>query len=223
MHAAELASRLGIPRIIVPKNAGILSALGMLLSDAIKDYSRTVLLKSRDYSFQDLEGLMQPLVERGLGEMKLEGFREEKLSLLPSLDLRYVGQSYELTVPFNSHFLSIFHQVHQQRYGYCKEEKEVEIVNLRLKAVGKRRKPSLLPSQRINQGSPAIYEKREMIFKGKSYEGLIYLRKDLQTGHCIEGPALIIDFGSTTVLPPEVSCRVDPYQSLIIERNINLP
>lgn len=222
MHAAELASRLRIPRILVPKNAGILSALGMLLSNTIKDYSRTVLLRSREYPSREIEKLMQPLMERGCREMSREGFREEELILFKSLDLRYVGQSFELNIPLNSDFLSVFHQNHRQRYGYCNEEKEVEIVNLRLKIVGQRRKPALTGSKKTAQKNPSIYEKREMIFKGRRYKGFIYLRKDLKPGHYLTGPALIIDYGSTTVLPPEIGCRVDPYHSLIIERDNSL-
>jgi N-methylhydantoinase A len=218
MHATELAARLGIPRIIVPKNAGILSALGMLLSDTIKDYSRTVLLKPQEYSLDKIEKLMHPLIQRGSQEMKHEGFKEDELSFIKFLDLRYTGQSFELTIPFHKNFLATFHQMHQQRYGYCNEEKGVEIVNLRLKVVGQRRKPRLSRGVVTKKKTPSMYEKREMIFNGKRYKGVIYLRKDLQPGDYLQGPALIIDFGSTTVLPPGISCRVDPYKSLIIEQ-----
>ena len=108
--------------------------------------------------------------------------------------------------------------MHQQRYGYCNEEKGVEIVNLRLKVIGQRKKPRLSKGVTTKKKTPSMYEKREMIFNGKRYKGVIYLRKDLQPGDHLQGPSLIIDFGSTTVLPPGISCRVDSYKSLIIER-----
>jgi N-methylhydantoinase A len=223
MHAAELAARLGIPRIIVPENAGILSALGMLLSDTIKDYSRTVLIKAQEYSLEKIEELMHPLIQRGSQEMKREGFQEDELTFLKSLDLRYIGQSFELTIPFRKNFLTVFHQTHQQRYGYCNKEKGIEIVNLRLKVIGQRKKPRLRKGVKTKKKAPSMYEKRDMIFNGKRYKGVIYVRKDLRPGDYLHGPSLIIDFGSTTVLPPGLSCTVDIFMNLIIERSLSSP
>jgi len=182
-----------------------------------RKYIKIIHINVLSVSFK-IAKLMQTLIERCCQEMKREGFREEELTLFKSLDLRYVGQSFELNIPFNYDFLSVFHQNHHQRYGYCNEEKEVEVVNLRLKMLGQRRKPALTGSKETAKKKAPIYEKREMIFEDKPYKGFIYLRKDLKPGHYLAGPALIIDYGSTTVLPPEIGCKVDPYQSLMIER-----
>jgi N-methylhydantoinase A len=128
LHACSLAHALRIPRVLVPALPGALSAVGILLADAVRDYSRTVMLAAD----ADLENVFAELEERGRSE-----FAAEQLAgfALRSLDLRYQGQGYELNVPSAPMFLTAFHDLHRLRYGFAKEEHEVEVVNVRVRMV----------------------------------------------------------------------------------------
>jgi N-methylhydantoinase A/oxoprolinase/acetone carboxylase beta subunit len=218
MHACSLAARLRIPVVIVPKNAGVLSALGMLLSDVVKDYSRSVLLKADNITLKDIDQLFQPLLTQASEDLKKEGFSTQRRRLLRFLDVRYVGQSYELTVPASPRFRSDFNQLHLKRYNYADRSRPVEIVNLRVKAIGLTEKPAI-PKMEI-KGTPlakAVLDERLMIFDGQRYKARIYDRQPLEPGHRLEGPAVVMDYESTAVLPPGWQARVDPFGHLIME------
>ncbi len=218
MHACSLAARLRIPVVIVPKNAGVLSALGMLLSDVVKDYSRSVLLKADNITLKDIDRLFQPLLTQASEDLKKEGFSTSRRRLLRFLDVRYVGQSYELTVPASPRFRSDFNQLHLKRYNYADRSRPVEIVNLRVKAIGLTEKPAI-PKIEIKGTSLAesVLDERSMIFNGQRYKARIYDRQPLEPGHRLEGPAVVMDYESTAVLPPAWQARVDPFGHLIME------
>ncbi len=136
LHAANLARKLGIPKVLVPPVASTLSAFGMLAADIVKDFSRTVMLPGT-IGYDHLEDRIKPLEERGFQEVVEEGISTENIHLIPMLDVRYRGQSYELTVPFTNTYQEDFHQAHFEQYGYDRRGAELEIVNLRVQAVGK--------------------------------------------------------------------------------------
>ncbi len=118
LHAVDLARGLNIPRVLVPPQASTFSALGMLMSDVIKDYTQTVMLPG-ETSFDTLEELFTPLLSRGALEVQREGASEEAIQLKPTLDLRYQGQSFELNLPFTQDFAQAFSQEHERIYGYA--------------------------------------------------------------------------------------------------------
>lgn len=217
MHACSLASRLRIPLVLVPKNAGVLSALGMLLSDVVKDYSRSVLLRAESVSFKEINELFKPLLNQAYKDLTKEGFSRQNIQLLRFLDLRYVGQSYELTVPASARFRRDFNRLHQQRYNYADENRPVEIVNLRVKAIGLTNKP---PLPRLEtKGKPlssAILDERMMIFDGLKYKAKIYDRQLLEPGHAFSGPAVVMDYESTAVVPPNWLVEVDSFGHLVM-------
>ena len=219
MHACSLAQRLRIPTVIVPKNAGVLSALGMLLSDVVKDYSRSVLKTGAEAAPRAIEPLYRPLLERALPETIAEGFERGRVRLLRSLDVRYVGQSYEITVPFGPGFRRAFDAAHLRLYGYSDEKRSVEVVNLRVKAVGLTRKPVL--TRRPGRGadpSAARIARRPMVFDGRVLTADIFRRDKLQPGNILRGPALVCDYESTSVVAPGFVCRVDGFDHLIIRQ-----
>ncbi len=219
MHACSLAQRLRIPTVIVPKNAGVLSALGMLLSDVVKDYSRSVLKTGAGAAPRALEPLYRPLLERALPEMIEEGFERGRVRLLRSLDVRYVGQSYEITVPFGPDFRRAFDAAHLRLYGYSDGKRSVEVVNLRVKAVGLTRKPAL--TRRPGRGtdpSAARIARRPMIFEGRALTADVFRRDKLRPGNVLRGPALVCDYESTSVVAPGFVCRVDGSDHLIIRQ-----
>lgn len=218
MHACSLAGRLRIPEVIVPKNAGVLSALGMLLSDVVKDYSRSILIRDEKISIQEIDRLFEPLIKQATEDLSKEGFSQRRIKLLRFLDVRYVGQSYELTVPASAHFRPDFNRLHWRRYNYADESRPVEIVNLRVKAIGLTEKPAL--PELDKEGRPlsaAILDERLMIFEGQKYRARIYDRQSLEPGHEFDGPAVIVDYESTAVLPPGWLARVDRFGHLIMK------
>jgi N-methylhydantoinase A/oxoprolinase/acetone carboxylase beta subunit len=218
MHACSLARRLRIPAVIVPRNAGVLSALGMLLSDTVKDYSLSVLETGERAAAASLGRRFHPLLEKAVFDLKREGFAGKRMRLLRFLDVRYIGQSYELTVPFTAYFGREFHRLHLRKYGYSDPKRPVEVVNLRIKAVGLTDKPGLAeiePGRR--NPSAACLDRRIMRFGGRDFKAGVFAREKLRAGNRIPGPALILDYESTAVVPPDFEGRVDRYGNLIIK------
>ncbi len=217
MHAAYLARELSIPRVLIPKNPGILSALGMVLSDVVKDYSRTVMLKEEEATAEILEEHFKELEERAKAEMEKEGF-EGELLLERHLDLRYRGQSFEITVPYSEEFKKSFEKAHEKLYGY-RHSRDVEVVNVRLRAVGITEKPSFEPLKECGEGFPegALLKCRKVYFDGEWIETPVLNREKLLPGHQFKGPAVIVEYSSTTVVPPFAEVRVDSFGNLILE------
>jgi len=219
MHACSLAQKLRIPKVIVPKNAGVLSALGMLLADTVKDYSLSVLQAGHQTSVSGLTRLFRPLLKDAARDLGREGFIQRNLRLLRSLDVRYIGQSYELTVPFSAAYGQNFHRLHLRRYGYADEERPVEVVNLRVKAVGITDKPGLAAIERGGKDpKPGRIDLQSMLFNGRDHQAGVYAREKLGAGNVITGPALILDYESTAVVPPHFACSVDRFGNLIIKQ-----
>jgi N-methylhydantoinase A/oxoprolinase/acetone carboxylase beta subunit len=219
MHACSLASRLLIPTVIVPKNAGVLSALGMLLSDVVKDYSRSVLRTGEAARPSVLDPLFRALLARAKADMKKEAFAPGRTRLVRSLDVRYAGQSYEITVPFGPAFRRAFDDAHLRLYGYCDERRAVEVVNLRVKAVGLTAKPVLKKgARRGTDPSFALEARRPMVFDGRSLPAGVFRRDRLRPGNVLGGPALVCDYESTSVVAPGFVCRVDGFGNLVMRK-----
>jgi len=218
MHAVFLARSLGIPRVIIPLYPGILSAVGMLLSDIIREASRTVLLAENEVRDQ-LGELFSSLEEEIMQDMAGEGFSGASVHLEYFLDMRYQGQSFELTVPYGQDYSQEFHRAHQQRYGYHREGRPLEIVNLRVRGRGVPQKPSWPRQEKPCSGlnRAAYYDTRPVIFAGERVNTPLYWRSALQYGNKIQGPALILEYSSTTVLPPQSRLEVDPWGNMIVE------
>lgn len=219
MHACSLAIRLRIPTVIVPRSAGVLSALGMLLSDTIKDYSQSILRPVAAVSRRELDLLFEPLLERARRDLEREGFGGRRIRLVRFLDVRYIGQSYELTVPFNASFEKEFNRLHQRKYGYADIKRPQEVVNLRVKAIGLTEKPRL---PQIETGGKdarrARLDSRIMRFDGRKHRAGIYARERLRARNVIPGPAIVLDYEATTVIPPDFLARVDRYGNLVISQ-----
>ncbi len=211
LHACALAKALQIPRVLIPACPGALSALGILLADTVRDYSKTVMLNSdADLrpQFRELEELAGIVPQ----------FGETSGLAARSLDLRYVGQGYELNIPFAPEFVQSFHQMHQKRYGYADERKTVEVVNIRLRVTipGEAfNLPAFTP--RDGDAAQALIETRLMIFAGKNCTGKVYQRERLEPGDRLDGPAIVVEYSATTVIPPGWTALVDAYKNLVME------
>ena len=218
LHAVFLAKMLGIKRVLIPQNPGILSATGMLLSDIIKDYSLTVMLKQENTNYQSLNKLFNILEEKAVNDMKNEGISKEKIKLEMYIDARFEGQSFELIVPFDKNYISNFKEEYKRKYNYL-PNREIEIVNIRIRAVGETQKIELKKHKYVseNVNEEAILNERDVIFGGKKYKTKIYSRDKLEVGNKINGSAIIVEYSSTTVIPPFAKAYIDEYKNIIVE------
>ena len=219
MHAADLAADLGIPRILVPGGAGTLSALGMLLADYVRDYSQTVLLPTAGLAPGALAAPLAALEERARNDFAAEGRGRPELVLERSLDIRYRGQGYELNLPFAADFEAEFHRAHERRYGYADPQRATEVVNVRVRAVAAS-SPIELPVAELEgpDAAAAILGEQPMFTGGRSQAATLVDRDLLRPGNRFDGPALVVEYSTTTVVPEGVSCRVDQRFNLVLER-----
>jgi N-methylhydantoinase A len=218
LHACELAQALSIPRVIVPALPGALSAFGILVSDVIKDYSRTVLWRiTGEFPLAKLKSEFQKLSQIVSRDFRSEGWKG-KIHEQLSIDTRYRGQGYELSIPFSPHLIADFHRAHAQRYGYSRPEREIELVTLRLRAILKSPQ-SRIANQSVKRevNMPARkVEKAPVIFDGKPQPTSIYDRDQLAPEKKYSGPAVIAEYSATTIVPPRTRFSIDRAQNLVL-------
>jgi len=219
MHAAFLARLLNIPKVLVPRNPGILSAIGMIMADVIKDYSFTVMKNQLNCTVDQLSRLFEELGKRGLKDLSKEGIGREKVRLERYLDMRYEGQSYEIIVPFGANYIDGFHSLHEKTYGYRNEDKIIEIVNLRLRARGVPDKPRFQRAKKKKRQPPerAFLGEGEVVFDHKANKTRIIARDRLLSGNKISGPAILVEYSSTIVIPPFAEASVDEYGNVVMK------
>lgn len=197
LHACEIARELGIETVMVPEYAGALSALGMLMADAVRDYSAGVLGR------EDFDEQFAALERRARRESP--GAEIER-----SADLRYRGQSYELNVPWPG-AARVFHREHARIYGYATPEREIEVVTIRVRARQRVAKPKLT-REPFRKGR---VETRRVWVEG-GWRNIPALPRAQVGSRPVAGPALILDYGSTTLVPPGWWYRNDRSGNLII-------
>jgi N-methylhydantoinase A len=217
LHACDLARGLGMCRVLIPPGASTLSAFGMLTAEVVKDYVQTVMLPG-DTLYLELERRLEPITERGQKEVAAEGIPPGRISLHPELDMRYRGQSYELTVPFSPGFAETFHRAHQQAYGHSQSSAPVEIVNLRLRVVGAVRPPPL-PQAEIGPPDPAqaLDGHRSLVTGGDVAQVPFYRGERLRPGQVMTGPAVVVQKDTTIFLSRGDRARVDGRYNLVVE------
>jgi N-methylhydantoinase A len=218
LHAVDLARRLDIPFVCAPPLASTLSAYGMLAADIVMDYTKTVMLKGEDYLIE-LEGTLDEMAQNAAEDVSAEGARENQISIERLVDVRYAGQSYELTIPFSRNLLQAFHDAHLKVYGYNRDEAPIEIVNARVRGVGKADDPSLDP---LSPGDPdpstAFIEQRQVVGgKGQDLTVPFYKAELLKPGNRLEGPAVVVRVDTTLWIPPGDRAEIDGFGNTIIQ------
>ena len=217
LHAVDLARRLRIPEVLISPYASTFSAFGMLAADVIKDYTQTVMLPG-DSSMMEISDRFAKLVQKGRGDLLKEGIDEENIIIHSSLDMRYRGQSYELSIPFGENFIADFHEAHRQSYGYDHPGGEIEIVNLRVRAVGQVPSPQIAPQPMgIAEASDARIDIRPVTFAAGTQEIPFYRGEMLQPGNQITGPAIVVRDDTTILIGDQDKASVDPYLNLILD------
>jgi N-methylhydantoinase A len=223
LHVCELAAALRVPRIIVPRSPGTLSALGVLLGDVVKDYSRTVMRSALGLDARELERDFVELERRAASELKNEGFDKERTKLARSVAMRYSGQSFEIDVAWGGRIQTKFHTAHRARYGYADSSRPIEIVSLRVRATGITEKP------RSKRRAPGHSRSSKLSHTARAYLGErseqipVYARDDLGSGAKLTGPAIITEYSSTTLIPSRLKVEVDSWLNMIISASFTLP
>jgi N-methylhydantoinase A len=233
LHAVALAEALRVPRVLIPPYPGAFSALGVLLADVVKDYSQTVMLVlpaapaevERRPVERRLAAHFTRLKRDAVRDLRGEGFTRERVRLQCSLALRYLGQSFELEIPFDTaapqavaRARAAFHAAHGARYGHADAGRAVEVVSVRLKGVGVTDKPPLKRAASLTRKKPQLERRAAVWLEGKRQEVFVYGRESLLPGMRLDGPGLITEYGSTTLVPARWRAAVDGWGSLMIER-----
>ena len=225
LHACEVADLLGIPQVLVPARPGVLSAMGMTVAEVSRDYSRTVMLTGTPLPLEEARRAADALIEQGRADMEAMGIAGG-IEAATSLDLRYLGQSFELAIPYDrdgdgretpSGLTAAFHEAHRMRFGHAHDDRAIEIVTarVRLEAPGAAGLGADTTSTGRAGGTPR--ERRGVHFNGALHDTPVLDRAALGAGP-IDGPAIVAQYDSTVVIPPGWSARSGPRGNMIIER-----
>jgi N-methylhydantoinase A len=226
VHAVKLAQELNIRRVLVPEGPGVNCALGLLMADFRHDYSQTFLHLLGQVGPRRLEAAFAGLEKRAKEQMLAEGLAEKMVVFHRSADLRYQGQGYEIEVALPGAITDEadirkvaqdYSRMHQDKYGYTMAAESVEVVNLRLVALGLLEKPEIRAEEAAGLDSRAALKgERRVYMDGQFREVPIYERSRLKCGMELDSPAIIEQLDSTTVVFPGFRTTVDRYRNLMI-------
>ncbi len=228
MHGCALAEELKITEIIVPNNPGLFSAYGLLAADFRNNLIKAVMKLMDEVNVKKIEAVFQRLELKGAKLLEKQHVPKVNMRFIRQMDLRYFGQSYELTIPTSKPLtkevlkqaVESFHKKHMAIYGYAVKDELVELVNVKLVAVGLIEKPKLKeqPLHREKPPKEAITAKRKVFFEQNNdyNETPIYRREKLKIGNVINGPAVIEQYDATTVVYPDWMASVDRYGNIIL-------
>jgi N-methylhydantoinase A len=217
LHGAELAAALGVRRVLVPVHPGALSALGMVLGAPRRDLTATLLVDLDRVTAGEVESIFRELEDRGREELAGEGVRPRAMRRERRADLRYRGQSFELTVPWDEDPAAAFHQGHRKRYGLSREGEPVELVALRVAVTGPGIPPPFREAPPGESGPRAALVGEERAYlEGRERSLAVYRRDRLRPGHRVLGPARLTEFSATTLVPPGWEARVDGHGQLLL-------
>jgi N-methylhydantoinase A len=221
LHACEIAGSLGISKIMVPPHPGVLSTIGILNADVIEDTARTVLFKS------DIPRVSTSIVKnfrelKDIVREKLKGDGEEapKIEFEEYVDIRYPGQASELKIPYSRNFIQAFHKEHHYIYGHSDPSLSVEIVTVRVRGRIRNTEPDT-QKQRLRGKNPpgkALLQERSVYFAGEHIPTSYFLRSLLCPGNRIVGPAIIMEYSSTTMIPAGFEAQIDPWENIVLEK-----
>ncbi|MEZ5490034.1 MAG: hydantoinase/oxoprolinase family protein [Gammaproteobacteria bacterium] len=215
LHVCALADSMGMKQAIVPLNAGVLSAMGMLVAPRGRQYSRTVRLSAAEVSEPDVDKALSDLIEQGMGELVAEGLNAGELKADPSLDICYQGQSSTLNLPWvgKAGTEKQFHRLHRERYGFSLS-RELEYVNLRARIFAAHRQPGLAAA-----GNTLAANKFDPLKVSSSSNTLpVYAREQLDSTMEVKGPAIICELSATTYLEKGWTAKLDDLGNLRLSR-----
>ena len=217
-----------IRTVLSPPNPGNLSAFGLHVSDIKRDYIRTLVRQQSNADSAEIDAAWSALETQGRREIAAEGVAEDAIGVSHSAHMRYVGEGHEVpvTVPAElsgdaavAHLWTEFHRVHKRTFGFAYEgSQDVELVNLRIQAIGRIHRPSVLPPEQ-HAGAPAAASRRPVYWRGQGWaECDIFRRETLSSGHVLNGPLIVEEYGSTVVVPEGWRVGADPHGNLLLEK-----
>lgn len=222
--AVDVAHEMGIETVIIPPNPGILCAEGLQACDRTVDLVRSALIPLETKAHTAVNSIRRALQQEAEAWCTAEDVKEADRRRVWSVDLRYRGQNFELSVPvedrdFTTDDVALlgqaFHTAHEKAYGFASEGEAIEIVNLKLKAIGLLDRPEIPPMTARPQGKPIEY--RDVLFTGaKAVKTAVYRRADLAPDQLIVGPALIEQLDATSLIYPGDAGRVDRFGNIFI-------
>ena len=208
LHASELAKELGIKTVLFPYNPGVLSAYGMLMADSFKDYSQSYFANSKTAKVSDMEKVYKVLEKQAVNDFDSENIFFERY-----IDLRYKRQAHEITVSFSNNFENTFHEVHKSMYGYSKEEDEVEVVVLRLRAIAEYSDIKIAKFDK--KPKDVSHKQKEIYFDGCEQPAKLYMRDDFFPGFKFSGNSIVLEDTSTIFIPKMFNSEVDQWGNII--------
>lgn len=228
IHAFSIAQELGMRRIVVPSSPGLFSSGGIALADFTHDYSQSILRRASQLQEGALDAAFTQLRERADADLNLEGVPVDRREFQRSMDIRYVGQSAEINIRIDGDrldrpvqlqaFIEEFHRQHELMYTYAVLDEPVEVVNVRMRAVGRVDKPRE-PVHASSTGTVQATDVRQVWFGGSLHATRVYRREHLHVGTRVAGPAIIQELSSATVVPPSGEVTVDTQFNLVLELN----
>ncbi len=228
LHAARLAAELEIRRVLIPKNPGILCAMGLLLADLRGDFALTRLIALSAAAIGEVEGIIAELRRRCEAWFADRGIQTDARRVALSVDMRYAGQNYELSVPLPTGPITPavidalaagFADAHQRLYGFVAEEEPMQLVTFRAEATGIVPKADIRPAAETGPDPHAAeLGRRDVWLRAGAFVSCpLYDRARLTAGNRIDGPAIVEQMDATTLIAPGVTATVDPYLNLLLE------
>jgi N-methylhydantoinase A len=221
LHAVELARALAVPRVVVPREPGALSALGCLRADVVKSLSRTLMLEvAGDKDAAPVERAFRALEREARAALRREGFDESRQRHERTVAARYRGQSFELEIPWGGGrgLVARFRRAHERRYGYAQEANSIEVVSARLRSAGLVEKlKGARPSRaQTSTRAAAPHAAARVHFDEGPREVAVYERSALEAGASLRTPCVVTEYSSTTLVPAGTTARVDDFGNLSI-------
>ena len=223
-HAFLLAREVGIRTVVVPPSPGTLCALGCLLADLRADFVRTVYEPLDDGSRDQMASELAELETQAHAWLAEQGANKVTRDVVRWADLRYRGQSFEVPVQLSGGGLAgvrelpeLFHARHQAVYGFNDPQAAIEVINLRVQAVGGVPKPDRLTPRPTEGAQPRPPRRRTLLLDGESLEATVHGREALTPGTRLNGPAIVVQYDTTTFVPPGYRVTVDEWLNLVGE------
>jgi N-methylhydantoinase A len=223
LHACAVAADIGVSRVVIPLSPGVFSAYGLLAADVRVTAVRSIVAPADDDTWQRARKLFDALARESDAALGEQGVAKGDRTFVRELDLRYVGQSTELSVTAPRSLeeaVEAFHQRHEQRYGFAARQDPVETVTARAIGIGTTPKPRLVAAVAPARRAPeqrALRERRE-VFDGTAFADTpVYGRTHLRPGDAFDGPAVVEQYDATTYVAPGWNARVDGYGNLVME------
>ena len=221
MHVFLVAEELGVNNVIVPRFPGHLSALGQLLADQRRDQADPFKGRLQEVDLKDLQARFDAMREAGAAELEKDGYGRDRQEYEYVCDMRYVGQSFTLRIPWQPDWASneplreAFNERHEQTFGYADKENDAEITTIRLTAIGLVDKMEL-SFEPESTGEPLL-EHRRAWFNGEWVDCPIYDRACMQTGFSFSGPGIVEEAGGTSIVPPDWHVQLHDSGALVCE------